>query len=161
MAAQTVRTQMTGTENYRNETLVVMPGLSEAFSTTLALVAQEFGWAVVTVSGADEVSCLARSRRVSAVFFLRDASSGESWSDALGRLRLLATEAHLIPCCGFSDPVDWDQLRDAGAFHSLWLPLKENELRQCLGFIWQATRVPVQAERTARKNGLALTYSAA
>lgn len=160
MAAQTVRTQMTGTDNFRNETLLVMPGFSEAFSTTLALVAQEFGWQVVTVSGPEEASALARNRRVAAVFFLRDASGG-SWTDALGQLRAMVPEAHLIPCCGFSDPVDWDQLRDAGAFHSLWLPLKENELRQCLGFIWQATRVPVQAERAPRKTGLSFTYSAA
>ena len=160
MAAQTLRTQMPGTDKSRNETLVAMPGFSEAFSTTLALVAQEFGWPVATVSGPEEASALAHSRRVAAVFVLRD-SSGSSWSEALGQLRIISPEARLIPCCGFSDPVDCDQLRDAGAFHSLWLPLKENELRQCLGFIWQATRVPAQTERTPRKSGLSLTYSAA
>jgi hypothetical protein len=160
MAAQTLGTQMIGMDNFRNETLVVMPGFSEAFATTLSLVAQEFGWSVETASGPEQAATIAQNRRVAAVFFHREAFGNAcSWRDALRRLRTTLPEAHLIPCYGFSDPIDWDQLRDAGAFHSLWLPLKENELRQCLGFIWQTTRVPARSERPARK--LSLEYSAA
>jgi hypothetical protein len=162
MAAQTVRTQMIGSDYNRNETLVVMHGLSEVFATTLSLVAQEFAWSVETVSNPAEATTLAHTRRIAAVFFHREVF-GESctWRDALRELRMTLPEAHLIPCHGFSDPIDWDQLSDAGAFHSLWLPLKENELRQCLGFIWQTTRIPARSERAPQKAALAITCSAA
>ena len=46
----------------------------------------------------------------------------------------------LVPCHRFSEFTDWDELRDAGAFHALWLPWGENELRQCLGFVWEAEK---------------------
>jgi hypothetical protein len=59
--------------------------------------------------------------------------------------------ARLIPCQGFSESSDWQDLSDAGAFHPLWLPLKENELRQCLGFIWQAEkRAAASVEETSK-----------
>jgi DNA-binding NtrC family response regulator len=162
MAAQIVKTQMTRTEIFSNETLVVMPGFGELFETTLSLVAQEFGWSVETVSHPEQAAAVTSNRRIAAVFFHRQALGPDcSGSDALRQLRATFPEAHLIPCHGFSDPIDWDQLSGAGAFHSLWLPVKENELRQCLGFIWQTSRVPAKAERSAQKSGLSLTYSAA
>jgi DNA-binding NtrC family response regulator len=161
MAAQTLKTQMTRTETFTNDTVVVMLGFGELFETALSLVAQEFGWSVETVSQLEQAAAVTRNRRVAAVFFHREAFGRDcTWHDALRRIRMTFPEAHLIPCHGFSDPIDWDQLADAGAFHSLWLPLKENELRQCLGFIWQTTRVPAKAERS-QKTGLSLTYTAA
>jgi hypothetical protein len=53
-----------------------------------------------------------------------------------------------VVCHGFSEPIDWPALRDAGAFDALWLPLKEDEVRRSLGFVWEAEKR--RGERTRK-----------
>lgn len=43
-------------------------------------------------------------------------------------------------CHGFAEMIDWPQVADAGAFHSLLLPFDVREVRQSLGFVWGAKR---------------------
>jgi hypothetical protein len=66
----------------------------------------------------------------------------------------------VIACHGFAESIDWPELCDAGAFHTLWLPLKENEVRQSLGFVWGSEkRLAVCAEVAENRSGLAIWYS--
>jgi hypothetical protein len=46
----------------------------------------------------------------------------------------------LIACPEFRDRIDWPELSEAGAFHSLWLPMKEEEVRRSFGFVAEAAR---------------------
>jgi len=68
------------------------------------------------------------------------AGISRAWVDAVRLLRLALPKARLVACHGFAESIDWPQLCDAGAFHALGLPLKENEVRRSLGFIAQALR---------------------
>jgi hypothetical protein len=110
--------------------LVVMPGSKRANLPPLDAVARDFGWTVGALSG-----------KTVAALISRDAlGSGYSWGETLRQLRLALPHVRLITCHGFSDPIDWEELSEAGAFHAIHLPLKENELRQALGFVWEAER---------------------
>jgi hypothetical protein len=118
--------------------LIVLPGLTEFHIPAVPAIASEFGWAVETATDLRHAVGIHADRGAAAVFFHREAFGQQcSWVDALSLLAAALPGARLIPCHGFSEQVDWDELSDAGAFHFLWLPLKENELRQCLGFVWQ------------------------
>lgn len=100
-------------------------------------IAAEFGW---TVGAAPNVQCLAKWRRkeLSAVLFHRQALGSDCWLKALLLVRAALPEARLVVCHGFAESIDWPELCEAGAFHRLCLPFAKSELRQCLGFVWQA-----------------------
>src|ERR1019366_6736360 len=84
----------------------------------------------------------ARSNRTTvAVLFGKEAlGPGYSRLETIRLLRLALPKARLVVCHGFSETIDWPELSDAGAFHELWLPLRENEVRLCLGFLREAER---------------------
>jgi len=70
------------------------------------------------------------------VLFYRDAFGPDcSWTEAIRQLRMALPGTRVVPCLGFSESTEWQELSDAGAFHALWLPLKENEVRQSFGFL--------------------------
>jgi hypothetical protein len=85
---------------------------------------------------------------IAAVLFHRDAFGPRcSWFDALRLLREALPGVRLIPCHGFSEEIHWDAIAEQGAWHSLWLPLKDSELHQCLGFLWDALH-PAVSDKT-------------
>jgi hypothetical protein len=121
--------------------LIVFPGLSQFHIPALPVIAEEFGWAVETVTDLRQAMAIHSDVSAAAVFFHREAFGPDcSWTDALRVLSAALPGTRLIPCHGFSEQVDWSELSDAGAFHFLWLPLKENEVRQCLGFVWETRK---------------------
>lgn len=97
----------------------------------------EFGWSVEVAEDLNRVRSLGETGNVVAVFF-EAQSLGQSWEDALRLVREAAPQALLIPCHRFSDSVNWPELADAGAFHALPVPLKSDEVRQSLSFVWSA-----------------------
>jgi len=97
----------------------------------------EFGWSVEVAEDLDRLRLLGETGNVVAVFF-EAQSLGQSWEDALRAVRDAAPQALLIPCHRFSDSVNWPDLADAGAFHALPVPLKSDEVRQSLSFVWSA-----------------------
>ena len=132
--------------------LIVMLGVGETYLPTVRGVAWEFGIRAEPVQDLNHALRLSQTSDIAAVFFHRQAFGPQcSWTNALHLLACGLPGTHLIPCHGFSESVDRDQLSDTGAFHFLWLPLKHSELRQCLGFIWQTLRQaaldPTAAER--------------
>jgi hypothetical protein len=132
------------------EKIIVMPGSSHLDSGTLYSVARGFGW---TVEVADDLQAFAKAQgrgRTTAVLFHREALGTCSWPHAVRLVKAALPKAHAIACHGFSEPIDWPELCAAGAFHSLRLPLKENEVRQSLGFVWGARRRLGEAPEEAR-----------
>lgn len=123
------------------DSIIVMPGSARADFSPLDAIAGEFGWDVRTVHHADEVAAAKSAGSTLAVLICRDAlGPGSSWSDAIQFLGVALPGTPVIVVHGFADPFDWPVLTDSGAFHSLWLPLKPNEVRQSLGFLLRAGR---------------------
>jgi hypothetical protein len=152
--------------------IVVMPGPRGLDLSMFSSTANEFGWDTEITDDLTGPAERLGHRGIAAVYFCRDAVGLQySWTDALRMLQSTMPDKPLVPCYGFSEPVDWDELCNAGAFHSLWLPLKRSELRQCLGFVWQAlergrihsTTVPMRMtpRRSSRRHSKSLPYAAA
>jgi DNA-binding NtrC family response regulator len=123
------------------DNVVVMPGSGQVDLPTLHSVAGEFGWVVVVAQDLREVMAAQASGKTVAVLFHRDALGPDyDWLEAIRLWRLELPEADVVACHGFSESIDWVELSNAGAFHALQLPLKESEVRQSLGFVWQAEK---------------------
>jgi hypothetical protein len=79
--------------------------------------------------------------KIGALLFQQDSlGSGGSWLETIAQLKIVVPEARLVACNHFSEAADYPKLCRSGLFHSVWLPLKLNEVRQCLGFIWEAEK---------------------
>jgi hypothetical protein len=120
--------------------VIVMPGPVLFDLRAARAVGRSFGWTVEMADDLSDVTAAQPGRRTTALLFHRDAFASCSWLEAVRILRSALPEVHLVACHGFSEPIDWPALCDAGAFHALGLPLKEDEVRQGFGFIWEAER---------------------
>lgn len=104
-------------------------------------VADEFGWELAEVRDLSEAVALQAEKKTVAILFHPSAlGQYSSWVDALARLRKAFPDAHLIACHRLSEPIDWAELSQAGAFESLAVPFQPTEVRQALGFVWEAER---------------------
>ena len=122
-------------------TIVVVPGLGDLDLTTLYGVAGDFGWIVQVAHDLRQTAELVAPLSTVALFATHDAvGAGFSWLEILGLLRRTLPDIRVVVCHGFGDAFDWPELSAAGAFHALRLPLHEDELRQSLGFIWEAEK---------------------
>jgi hypothetical protein len=122
------------------EKIVVLSAGGRLDTTAIEKVAREFGWAVIPAGDICEAAACHHSGRTLAILFHRDSFGTRSWSGALNQIRQALPEALPIACHGFSDVIDLPSLSDAGLFHSLWLPFKENEVRGTFGFVWEARK---------------------
>lgn len=124
-----------------SDNIAVMPGPGQVDLPLLRSVASEFGWTVKIAHGPREITAVDVRKRASVVLFHRETfGSGYSWGETIHRLKQELPAARLIACHGFAESVDWPALSEAGAFHSLWLPMKESEVRRSLGFVWEVNR---------------------
>lgn len=104
----------------------------------LDLIAAEFNWSVKQFRTIYELAH-ASDNNLIAVFFDPKGLS-------LPQERALSVILEAVPgalpilCHRFAEVVDWPQLAEAGAFHSLRFPLDLREARQTLGFVWEARR---------------------
>jgi hypothetical protein len=119
------------------DNLIVLPGIARFDLQTLRPVAEEFGWDVKTVYGLNNAAATANDR-TAALLFHCSAIGTPTWIEAVRTVKAMLPEISLVVCHGFSEPVDWPALCEAGAFHALWLPLKENEVRKSFGFVLQS-----------------------
>lgn len=120
-----------------SENIVLMPGSTWLESPVLHRIAGEFGWQINAAHAMSDVT----EKRTAAVLFSRDALGTElGWLETTRQLRSALPGVPLVACHRFTEIVDWPALCEAGAFHSLWLPLKENEVRRSFGFVWQAEK---------------------
>ena len=104
----------------------------------------EFGWSLKRAATLNDLAAVYRAttnagQDLVAVLF-SPAALGLPWEQALRSVLRAAPGALPILCLGFTESIDSLQLADAGVFHSLRLPLDEREVRQSLGFVWNARR---------------------
>jgi hypothetical protein len=119
--------------------ITVLPGSARIDLSALRRVAADFGWAVDVAHNLSEAAAAQALRPTVAVLFSSDAlGPGNSWIETIRLLRAALPKVRLVACHSFTESIDWPELCDAGAFHALWLPLKEDEVRRTLGFIWAA-----------------------
>ncbi|HTA44410.1 MAG TPA: hypothetical protein VK789_18300 [Bryobacteraceae bacterium] len=123
------------------DNIVVIPGSARLDLSAIDAIAGEFGWKIRIAEDAGEVAAVASRRKVRAVLLCRDAfGSSVCWQEAIRLANFAFAGAPVIALHGFAESIAWADLSDAGAFHSLWLPLKENEVRQSLGFLAHSSR---------------------
>jgi hypothetical protein len=121
--------------------IVIMPGSNRVDMPLLKGAAQDFGWAIQIARDAGELMALQAKGKIGAILFQEDSLGlGRSWLDTIALLREIAPEARLVACNHFSEAADYPKLCRAGLFHALWMPLRQHELRQCFGFVWEAEK---------------------
>jgi hypothetical protein len=118
---------------------VVLAGVLPVEHVALDRLVGEFGWSLNEASSLCRVAELNVDHTVVTVLF-SPHDLALPWDQALRAVLEAAPNALPILCHGFADAVDWPQLAEAGAFHSLRLPLDIREVRQSLGFVWEAKR---------------------
>lgn len=103
----------------------------------LDCLASEFGWSFQKVDNLHNSPNLNPPDDAVAVLF-NPNSLGLPWDEALRSVLNVFPKAFLILCHGFADNIEWPEVADAGAFHSLPMPFSVAEVRQSLGFVWGA-----------------------
>lgn len=126
---------------------VVLAGSLPVEALKLHPLAAEFGWSIKQASSLRGLAELnANGNLVAVLFNPRDLAL--PWEQALRGVLDAAPGALPILCHGFAETIDWPQAAEAGAFHSLQLPFDLGEVRQSLGFAWEAKRrsaiIPIQ-----------------
>lgn len=111
----------------------------------VARAARSFGWNATPVQSLRDLQCI-DSDRIAAVLFDCKADGG-NWFTSAARLRVAAPGVRLIACHHFSDELDWPALCDAGVFHAIRIPLREEELRQSLGYAWALDRQALESRK--------------
>ncbi len=129
-----------------NQGTVVLAGVLPVEHVALDRLVAEFGWSLEEASSIARVTELNAANPVVTVLF-SPHDLALPWDQALRAVLRAAPMALPILCHGFAEVVDWPQLADAGVFHSLLLPLDLREVRQSLGFVWEATRRAAGATR--------------
>ena len=122
------------------DNIIALLGSARFEPGTLHRVANEFGWTVGIAKDLGEVVAAQPSGKMTTVLFHRGAFGSGSWLEAIRMIQFALPGARPVACHGFSESIDWPALCDAGAFHSLWLPLQENEVRRTFGFVWEAEK---------------------
>jgi hypothetical protein len=93
-------------------------------------------WDVDCVPDLDALGLVSNSREIPAVF-VDQATLGISDAMRLRRIRALLPEARLVVCCPIRLISDIDP-DEVGAFHALARPLKMEELKAAIGFVWES-----------------------
>jgi len=130
---------------------VVLLGSLPIERLVLDRLVSEFGFSFKEAERLESVQNLNASDEVVAVFF-SPSGLGLPWDEALRSVLNAFPTALPILCHGFADDVDWPEMADAGAFHSIPVPFSVAELRQSLGFVWGAKQSSkLMRSRTAAK----------
>lgn len=116
---------------------VVLVGNLPIERLVLDCLASEFGLSFQQVDNLQNPPNLNLPADVVAVLF-SPGSLGLPWDEALRSVLNAFPRAFPILCHGFADDIDWPEVADAGAFHSLPMPFSVAEVRQSLGFVWGA-----------------------
>lgn len=118
---------------------IVPMGTDTSDLATLKHAAEEFGWRVGRASDPQEIV---------AVILHRNAFGPlPSWREVIRRLKQTLPDSRVIACHGFTETLDWGEFCDLGVFHAIRLPMSEAEVRQSLGFLWEAEKRRAATER--------------
>jgi len=130
---------------------VILVGTLPIERLVLDCLASEFGWSFQKVDNLQNSPNLSPPDDAVAVLF-SPSSLGLPWDEALRSVLNAFPRAFPILCHGFAENIDWPEVADAGAFHSLPMPFSVAEVRQSLGFVWGAKQSSkLMRSRTAAK----------
>ena len=118
---------------------IVLVGSLPVENLALDLLFAEFDWAIENAPSLDGLAKLNRKRNLVAVLF-NPQDLALTWEKALQSVLHCSAESASCPVPGFADRIDWPQVAESVAFHSLLLPFRESEFRHTLGFISGAKR---------------------
>ncbi|MBV8819900.1 MAG: hypothetical protein JO022_16170 [Acidobacteriaceae bacterium] len=108
-------------------------------------VARPFGWNIRKTSSLDDLLEIREEADVPAVFIA--SYPGDCLAEQIAKIRALVPRARVVACYPLSAPMLADELVSAGAFHSIPRPLNAGEVKQSLGFVWEAwSRKPRRLE---------------
>lgn len=120
----------------------------------LDCLVSEFGFSFEAVKDLPDVPAPNLRDDVIAVLF-NPGALGLEWDEALRSVLNAFPRAFPVLCHGFADCIDWHEVADAGAFHSIPVPFNVAELRQSLGFVWGAQHGSKgMRSRTAAREGI-------
>jgi DNA-binding NtrC family response regulator len=103
------------------------------------ILAAECGWSFEHAENLGQLREIGIERDLVAV--LIDASALDlPTKHALQSVLEVLPKTLPIVCHKSSETIRWSELAEAGAFHALLLPLRASEVRQSLGFVWEAQR---------------------
>lgn len=94
------------------------------------------GWHVYCAPDLEALELVSNSREIPAVF-VDQLTQGVSDAMRLRRIRALLPDARVVICCPIRLISDIDP-DEVGAFHSLARPLKMEELKAAIGFVWES-----------------------
>lgn len=120
---------------------VVLVGSLPVEHLALDFLVAEFGWSFKKADSLSRLAELNVDHNLVTVLF-SPKNLALPWEQALRAILDAAPKALPIVCHGFAETIDWPQVADAGAFHSLRLPFDVREVRQSLGFVWGARPSP-------------------
>ena len=106
----------------------------------LTSLGREFCYSASRVANLDELESLCRWTDVSAVL-VHAPTMEMPWQQALLAVKSIVPGARVVICHGVDQAHSIFQMTDAGAFHTLLLPLQGSEVRQSLGFISAARQM--------------------
>ena len=135
-----------------NGTVVLVGDLPVEHMSFDRLVGQ-FGWVVKRVDGLGGLENLSVDSDLVTVLF-DPKILALPWDKALRSVMIAAPGALPILCHGFAEAVDFAEVTEAGAFHSLLMPFNASEVRQSLGFVWGAQRplMPLRPQVLPRRH---------
>jgi hypothetical protein len=116
---------------------VVLAGVLPVEHVALDRLVAEFGWSLKEASSLARVAELNVDHNLVTVLF-SPHDLGLPWRQALRGVVDAAPVTLPILCHGFADTIHWPEAAQAGVFHSLLLPFDMREVRQSLGFVWEA-----------------------
>jgi DNA-binding NtrC family response regulator len=138
-------------------TVIAMPAPGEPDLATLTEAVAQCGWTLEVARNFQEFRTNPRARDVVAVFLQKQAVGPDcSWAEAVKQVRGVSDEIRVVVCHGFGESIDWQEISEAGAFHALALPLSDNEVRQSIGFLWEADQ-RAEAEKTEKAEKATVT----
>ena len=134
-----------------SENIILAFGSARVDLPNLRCAAEEFAWTVKSAHSVSQVASENTSETV-AIFFHKSAVDPDcSWAEAIRYIGNAFPGLAIIVCHGFSEPIDWPALCAVGAFHAVWLPLKQCEVRKSLGFVSEARRRAASPVLTPQK----------
>jgi len=106
---------------------------------TLDSLGSEFSWSVDAVADLRGLEDLCRRNDVVAVL-LNAPTLEVPWRDALKAVRAIAPEARTVICHSAPEMHHRREMTEAGAYHTLLLPLDTREVRQSFNFVLGSQR---------------------
>jgi DNA-binding NtrC family response regulator len=119
-----------------SEPMVVFHGDFEDEYLPWESLAVHLGWRIRQTKTLDDLQEVRDLGEIPAVFL--DCRADSCVAGRLAAIKRYVPNTRVVVCYPISAPVLADELVAAGAFHSVPKPLQASDVKQSLGFVWEA-----------------------